>query len=165
MSSTEIQGYTLEQRVQGLIALARFNGNPALAEEETGIPAATLSMWKGDPEYRETRERFQSIVEQEFVKQAREVALLELEVERRAAERTLKALKDEPWRVNPRDAAQIANNMAKAKGANIDKVLTLTGRPKEIVQHDFQGIVESLVARRVLTPLPETVESTAEEDA
>jgi len=156
--------YTMEQRVQGLVALARFNGNAERASQECGVPARTLRDWKDSSEYEDTRQRFQDTVELEFVKQAREITLLEMEVERKAAERALWVLENEPHRLRGTDAASMATQMAKAKGFNIDKVLTLTGRPKEIVQHDFSKIVEALVAKRVLAPLPQVVEGTAIEE-
>ena len=81
--------YTMEQRVQGLVALARFNGNAERASQECGVPARTLRDWKDSSEYEDTRQRFQDTVELEFVKQAREITLLEMEVERKAAERAL----------------------------------------------------------------------------
>lgn len=156
--------YTMEQRIQGLVTLARFNGNASRASQECGIPERTLRDWKDAPDYEATRQRFQDTIEAEFVKQSREITLLEMEVERKAAERALWVLENEPHRLRGTDAASMAQQMAKAKGQNIDKVLSLTGRPKEIVQHDFGKIVEALVAKRVLAPLPQVVEGTAIEE-
>jgi hypothetical protein len=69
-------------------------------------------------------------VEDVIVQQARELALKAAEVERKALDKQLKALDG-----TVKDASASARNAAVVKGVNVDKLLTLSGRPSKVVEH------------------------------
>ena len=131
---------TLEDIERGLTALALTAGRPVqasdrLKEQGLDIPASTLCRWR-DHQY---HERYLEIattvayrVEDVIVQEARETAALAAQLERAALERAYRQVMNSKEGV---DASQVAQRASTVKGINVDKLLQLTGRPTQVVEH------------------------------
>ncbi len=146
--------YTDEQQTRGLLALVACAGSAsaaaqALEQQGHPIPVSTLRTWTATrrDELDGLRDRYAPQLEEEIVRQLRDLALYAPRVQRKAielAEERLDAGKD----INP---AQTAASLAKVAANATDKLLALTGRPTQITEHrSVEEITRGLVAAGVL---------------
>ena len=143
---------------KGLMALIEAGGNAAQAAKNyTAVSEATLRNWRNDTHaqrYRDLEATYVKEVEGELIAQARENAHRAGEIERQLIE--------DMASVGDRDKPAALRAITDAKTKNVDKYLTLTGRPSAIVeQRDIGSILESLSRLNVLKV--GAVDSTAEE--
>jgi hypothetical protein len=126
------------------------------------VNADTIQSWRSGPcrdLYRRYQEEYAPKLEEALVREAREVAGRAMILERRLLDETERQLST--GKMN--DPAKAAANISRVKQSAIDKLLSLTGRPTTITQHqDAAEIIRALEGRGVLVPLDQIVESTAE---
>lgn len=131
--------YMPEEIERGLLELAITGGRPVLAirrleasgQLPDGLNEGTLRYWRDQSHserYQELATQHARRVEDTITQQARETALLAAEVERQAIEAT--AVQIATGQI--KDASTAARNLSTVKGINVDKLLTLTGRPTQI---------------------------------
>jgi hypothetical protein len=186
--SVGARDYTPTEVDAALTTLAYYGGNAARAAAELGIPHSTLKLWRAHSHrdrYLEIAEREGPRLEQIAAQQAREVILRAGEAEhslldilnaRMADEsapepqrddfpnETLYLLAYEQWlkRGSSKELSELAGTLQRvttAKGINGTKLLELTGRPTQIVEHRDPKQAAQALARR----LGVTIESTATE--
>jgi beta-phosphoglucomutase-like phosphatase (HAD superfamily) len=131
-----------------------------LANQGLTFGKAELTKMLDSDDYQLAREKYQLELETAIVLQARENAAYALEVERQAIEKAAELL---PMIRSADYAARVASDLSRVKTQNIDKVLSLTGRPAQIIERrSFDEIVHKLVETKLLVPVSDA-ESTAEE--
>lgn len=134
---------------QALTVVAYYGGNCARASEELGIPKQTLHDWRTADHrdrYREIAEREAPKLEAIAAQQAREVILRAADVEHNILDR----LADDT--LSTKELAEAAGALQRtttAKGINTTKLLELTGRPTQIIEHrdpreDLRGLARDL---------------------
>jgi hypothetical protein len=136
----QIDRALLELVVSGSSVAARRR----LAAQGLVVSDRTLRDWRlrYSDRYAEIAERHAPEVERVIVQEARELAVLAAEVERKALGKELEALDN-----GVKDASASARNAATVAGINLDKVLAYTGPPKAIVEHrQVDDIVRKLQA-------------------
>jgi hypothetical protein len=156
--------YSAEQIDRALLELAvcgtSTEARRRLAAQGLQVSDRTLREWKQVryPErYVEIAQQHARQVEEVIVQQARDTALAAAEVERHALAGELKAIKAG----KVRDHSASARNASTVKGINVDKLLTLSGRPNTIVENrNADDLIRKLHA---LAPTAITVEGNAEE--
>jgi hypothetical protein len=166
MATTAItrRRYSPEQIDRALLELAicgtSTEARRRLAAQGLQVSDRTLRDWKQvryPDRYRQIAEQHARQVEDVIVQQARETALFAGHVERSALAAELKAI--EAGKV--RDHSASARNASTVKGINVDKLLTLSGRPSQVVEHrQADDLLRKLA---VIAPGVVTVESEAEE--
>lgn len=116
----------LELALSGSTERASLN----LKARGVDVPGRTLRVWR-----QTKRDRLQEIqtqlapqIEELIVSEARTSAMLAAEVEREALKQTLTQLKAG----QAKDPSTSARNASTVKGINVDKMLTLSGRPSVI---------------------------------
>jgi hypothetical protein len=147
------------RRERGLLALALCGGNRWRAAETSGIPEYTLKMWK--EKHREDYERvcrdvaprLESIVVNESY--ARVIALGELEA--LAMEKLEAALRNDE--IPARDLPGALRNITTSKAINVDKILALSGRPTQVIEHRSMPAIYERLSK--LGALTKPVEGTA----
>lgn len=152
--------------LQALVAWAG-NANAAVKwleahAEGRRVPAAlTLTSWsrtKHWERYEQIREQFGGLREKTISNDMRDAAQEAVETQRLAVEKArerLEAGRDD-------DPARSAASLAKVAQSNIDKLLSLTGRPTQITEsRNVNEILRSLVAKGVLS-LPDEVVTDAQ---
>lgn len=120
-----------------LMALVAWAGQVSLASrylkehKGIGIAPVTLTDWKVryQERYDEMRVKYQAQLEGGLANELREVAMLATQTERLAIEKT----RDRLEKNEDPDPARTAANLSSVKQRSIDKLMTLTGRPKEYV--------------------------------
>jgi hypothetical protein len=162
--STQVtrSNYGPEQIDKALLAYAACGANAAkacrlLKERGIGVHPKTLTQWaegRYADRYMEIHAKHGQQLDRVLAQETRDIALRASQVERLAVDETEKELKAG----TVKDASAAARNMAVVKGVATDKLLTLTGRPAQIVEHrSAQDLVKKLEALGV-------VDSTAEEE-
>lgn len=148
----------------GLMELVTNGGNVTAAARTIGVKRDTLADWRSKThaaKYAEMREKYLAEVEEKIVTQAFQTALLAQDIERELLEKNRKA--------GPREAPQALRAVVDSKAKNIDKALTLMGRPSRITQErGVEDILENLMKRGVLKQQEEpgtVVEGTVTRDA
>ncbi len=123
--------HTTEQVLEGLATVASCGGRFKPAADRLGIADTTLSRWrdKYPNRYRQIAERVATEVEADIIVKCREAAIQVSDAEIVAIEETVKRLPE------LKDPSQVLKNLSTVKGINIDKVLALTGRPIQHIQH------------------------------
>lgn len=121
---------------EALRVLVFYGGNAVRASKDTGVPDRTLRQWRNETH----RDLYQDIAEREGPKleaiaaaQAREVLLRASAVEHRILDRL-----DTEEELSTKETTELAGALQRvttAKGINTTKVLELTGRPTQVVQH------------------------------
>jgi hypothetical protein len=156
-SDARSRKYTPEQVEKALLELALVGGNSGEASrrlEGVGIKvsARLLRLWRSGlhaKRYGQLAQEHARQVEETIVQEARETAILAAEVERLALAKTLEQL--EAGEI--RDAAAVARNASTVKGINVDKLLTLSGRPNQIVEHgNPDELLAQLIRDGIFTP-------------
>jgi hypothetical protein len=156
--------YTPVEIDKALLVLAGCGGNSWRASEITGVPSTTLRDWRVN----EHRDRYLKLADQErprleqlAVEDAIGAMMLAGEIEREIGNQLLERLGDE--QTKPKEIAELAGALQRSttsKGINGTKLLELTGRPTQVVEHrDGTQILEEL--KRIAPGL--IIDSTAEE--
>jgi hypothetical protein len=155
--------YSHEEIETGLMAMIAWVGNASAAsrylqsEKQLTISPGTLNNWKQIHaiRYDELREKYAAQMESQIAHELRDVARLATDVQRLALQRAserLEAGEDD-------DPSRSAANAARVSQSNIDKLLSLTGRPTQITETRNLGeILRSLAAKGVIA-IPETAET------
>lgn len=148
--------FTAEEIETCLHALVAWAGNASQtsrylkAEKDLDISHVTLNNWKRvhGPRYDEIREKYTAQIETRLAFEMRETAALavaatKLGVEK-AAEKLEAGKEDDPSRA--------AANLSRIAQSNVDKLLSLTGRPSRITEDRNIGeILRSLAAKGVIS--------------
>lgn len=159
--SNVVAVYDQARITEGLMGVCAAAGSIARAAEATGIPPSTLRRWKNEqyPDlYRRLEDQYGRELEEQIVALARENASLAAHATREGIERTLEDIRAGKCR----DTAQATANLAKVMSTNVDKVLSLTGRPvnpEGTGAKDMMDLVKSMMSLGVLR----VVDATAEE--
>lgn len=166
---SDVASYELADINKGLAAVAEAGGNYKQASQECGIPRDTLMLWVKErypDRYRDVKENYERALEDEIVAVARGNAVAAARGTTTAIQASLDALNDP--RTPAREKSQIALNLSKVMGTNVDKVLALTGRPVDGDSGSATAVelIKGLVGSGVLRALPAAaadVDGTAEE--
>jgi hypothetical protein len=144
--------FTPEERDTALLELALCGGNSGVAADrlrEKGFEIGddVLRHWRlytYAGRYHELAEGRAREIEDAVVVKQREAAMRAVELQIRATEKTMDALDSG----DVKDPSSVVKNAAIAAGVNVDKVLTLTGRPSAIVSHsDPREALERILSR------------------
>jgi transposase-like protein len=150
--------YTPEDKRTGLIAVL-VTGSATHAAEQTGIPRTTLESWRDNSEtelFAQLSREYGPLIEQVITAQTRESVVRLGQAERQLTDRLLENLD----RLDPRDVPNAIKNIVAAKSQNTDKLMLLTGRATERVEHvDARDILADI--QKIVTPY---INTTAEED-
>lgn len=136
---------------QALTVLAYYGGNAARASLETGVPAMTLKDWRNTAHldvYQEIQEREGPKLEAIAAAQAREAIIRSSDVEHRIFDRLSQETED----LTTKELSELTGALqraATAKGINTTKLLELTGRPTQIVEHRDPKQAAEALARRL----------------
>lgn len=146
---TPAPGESIERALTALLA---FGGSAKAAAValDGAIDVETLERWR-DIEHADQYAALQAEhgkdIEEAMVREMRDIARLALSGQRLAVEKAIEGLD----RANPRDAAQIALNLAKVTQAGVDKILALTGRPTTISEHrSATELIRALASKGVI---------------
>lgn len=128
---------------------------------EGTVTYQTICQWKREThfaQYREIEERYGRELEELLVVQARANAMRAGEIEAELIEKMLT--------VEGRDAPQALRAITDAKTKNVDKMLSLTGRPSQITEsRDMGAILESLARLNVIKVVePAAIDGSAVEE-
>jgi hypothetical protein len=147
------------RRQRGLLALALGGGSLRRAAAMSGISENTLKEWRGRfrEEYervcRDVAPRLEAIVVNECY--ARVIALGELET--LAMEKLEAALANNE--IPARDLPGALRNITTSKAINVDKILALSGRPTQVIEHRSMPAIYERLSK--LGALTKPVEGTA----
>lgn len=137
---------------KALTTLAYYGGNSARAGKALGISDATLREWRTQKH----RERYLEICEREAPKlealaanQAREIIVRSAEVEHSILDRLAAQDDQEPTTKELSELAGALQRLSTSKGINTTKLLELTGRPTQIVEHRDPKQAAAALARRL----------------
>lgn len=146
-----------------LRTLVYYGGNTSRTSAEVGIPQQTLHDWRAH----DHRDRYLEIAEREAPKlealaaqQARELILRAGDAEHGLLDKLNTALANDE--TTPKELSELAGTLQRlttSKGINGTKLLELTGRPTQIVEHRDPKQAATALARR----LGLTIDSTAED--
>jgi hypothetical protein len=165
-----IEQYPMEKVVECLTVLVEHRGNVRAASEHLDVSPTTIQKWAQETyadRYRQIEERYGLEIEQQIVMEARETAATAARATRMGVEQVVKEI--EAGELKGRELAQATYALAKIMGTNVDKVLTLTGRPTNPGKgsvSDALGIVRELEASGLITVRNQAqaaIPSTAEE--
>ena len=146
-----------QERDQALLALIACGGHAERAAEQLKaqglpIPRRTLSDWRHRyaDRLRELHDRHAPAIEAELVRRAREVALQAFAAAAQAVEHAEADL--EAGRV--KDTAGAARNLATTGAIAADKLMALTGRPTQVIEHrEPSQIIASLRRKGIVIDL------------
>jgi hypothetical protein len=151
--------YTPEEVERCLLELALVGGNSNAASErlneEAGIDISPrlLRLWRGElhaRRYQELLSENAREIEETIIAECRETAVLAAMVERAALQLTLEQIKSGKIR----DPSAAARNAGATKGVNIDKMLTLSGRPTQIIEQSSPDeMLAALLRDKVFVPV------------
>lgn len=142
--------YSPAQVDAALLALAT-TGSGRLAAQQVDVPERTIQDWRHRyaQRYQELADKHQRQIEDVIVQQARDTAIMAGDIERQVLER----LSTQVDSLDAKDAAATVRNLSTAKGINVDKLLTLTGRPSQVTEHrstdDLMRKLESLKVKAI----------------
>lgn len=155
---TEVKRFSEDQQVviKVLTLLAWRHGSyPGTIKdlERMGIliTKAQLEHWvKGQYAelYRQIRDDYARVSEADMVRDMREIVNQAADGERLAIERTMEGL-EKP--IDAKDASTVAFNLSRTKRENAHSMLTLQGRPTQIIEdRSAENAVKKLVARKII---------------
>lgn len=130
---------------RALLQLVANAGNVAKTAKEVGVPESTLRSWKNDlhsEQYRRLEEDHGRELELQAADQARQTIVRAGEIERELLERARQAQSDM--------VPQALRAVTDVKAKNVDRLLSLTGRPvqpRDSDGNDLIGLVKSMVDR------------------
>lgn len=150
--------FTAKDVARGLNALVAFGGTPGPASRalkatfDLDVNPTTLRAWRDHTH----AERYVTLqlehaqdIEDAIIRETRDLARAASMAERIAIESCLEQL--DGGRLRAQEISQVALNMSKIKASNIDKLLSLTGRPTAITEHrSASEIIRALEAKGVL---------------
>jgi hypothetical protein len=151
---------------EALIVLAYHGGNAIRTSTQTGIPAMTLRDWRNHvhrDRYLEIAERERPKLEAIAVDQALNSIIRSGEIEGKVLDLLDAATSEEHEALKPKDIVELTGALQRvttSKGINTDKLMTWTGRPKEIIEHRDPKQAAAALARR----LGVSIDSTATEE-
>lgn len=148
--------YTPEDKRAGLITLLA-TGSATVASEQTGIPKSTLESWReNDVElWSKLSHEHGAQVDQAIAAQMRETVVTLGNIERKLTNR----LWENADKLDVRDIPNALKNVTASKAQNTDKLLLLTGRATDRVEHvDARDLITEI--RKIAEPY---VNSTAED--
>jgi hypothetical protein len=170
VSPIGVPKYSTEQLDMLLLKIVEWRGSPAkahleLLDEGWEISKDSLQQlkFKYSERYAELEEIYAREVEGEIIAQARENARLAGEATREAITATMKALED--GKIEGVDLARTAQALSRTMGTNIDRVLSMTGRPinpTDKSAKDALSIVRDLVGSGVIKVRNEATDAPAE---
>jgi hypothetical protein len=144
-TSTDIE--PIRPDIDSALGLLAVNGgNLAQTARQTSRAPATLRDWREShpARYREHCERIAQAVERDIVIGARNLAQSVGETERLALERTHEQLEAN----QAKDPSGVLLRLATTKGIQLTKLLELTGRPTQIVEHrDASELMRAIRSR------------------
>lgn len=146
-----------EEKLRAMTVLATHAGNAGLTaqvlKEQLGLnmKPAEIRRWRNS-EFREDYERLVADMgdqTQAVINEVMETARLAAQAERLAIERTLHELQNGTCK----DPARAARDLAHIKATNVEKFLTLSGRPSQIVEiQNPDEALQELVRMGVFKP-------------
>lgn len=152
--------FTPEDKLRAITVLALHNGNTKLTvqvvKEQFGLnmTAESIRRWRNS----ELREKYEQLVAdqgdqtQAVINEVMETARLAAQAERLAIEKTLHMLTLDGDK-GIKDPARAARDLAHIKATNVEKFLTLSGRPNVIVEtQNPDDAMAELVRMGVLKP-------------
>lgn len=156
--------YTEADIDQALLALALSGGSSAVAskrlkEQGAEIPEKTLRNWRENQypkRYAHLQQKYGAELEELAVRGIRSNLLLADQLERDMLEDFAGSYKS----LDAKDKAGAIRNIATTKAINADKLLQLTGRPTQTIEHRNASDLLAQIAQRVGLP---AIEGTAEE--
>lgn len=139
------------EKAVALAALAANLGNVKQTARDIGRDPSTLRRWRDEnPEtYKGLEDKAALMVEQEILQRARQNA----QNAGMAVEDAIRLAKEklESTSLPATDLSRIARDLSQVHSQNVDKVLTLTGRPAVITEsRELVALVQSLEADGVL---------------
>lgn len=149
--------YSVEEIDLGLTAFALEGGRgkqveAVLAEAGIDIPLATIRNWA----YKVHKERYEQIsievekqVRTRLKDQYHRLAKISAKLSEDLLERIQGILDDPAAEVELRDLAKLLHEAGWAGGVATDKLQILTGRPTQIVEHDFTELQRALEQKGV----------------
>jgi transposase-like protein len=148
---------------KALTVLAYYGGNSVRAAAELGMSSSTLRLWRSSTHrdrYLEIAEREGPRLEQLAAQQARELILRAGDAEHGLLDRLNTALENpETPSKELSDLAGTLQRLTTSKGINGTKLLELTGRPTQIVEHrDPRAEIRAMAREFGIT-----IESTAQD--
>lgn len=151
--------HTEKEITESLMAMIAWAGNAnaasrALKAKGISVSGTTLTQWTREKyydRYDKMREQYAAQLEGQLAHEYRDIARLAVEVEREALEYMREYMKSG----KERDPSRAAANAATVAAKMTDKVMSLTGRPTQIVEtRNTEEILRSLAAKGVFQ-LPE----------
>ena len=148
---TNIRGRTPEDVIRCLSVLAACHGastkaESVLKEQGQNVDSSTLVRWRKiyPKRYAALHDEMARELEEQGIRNGREMILELHEAERLALSKTIEAL--EGGKV--RDPAGTLQRLATTRGITTDKLMTLTGRPTQITENrSVDEIIRALRAR------------------
>lgn len=137
---------------KALTVLAYYGGNSARASAETGIAASTLRDWRTTvhrDRYLEITEREGPRLEALAANQARELVIRSADIEHAIIDRLAAQDDEAPTTKELTELAGALQRITTSKGINTTKLLELTGRPTQVVEHRDPKQAAAALARRL----------------
>lgn len=138
---------------KALTVLAYYGGNAVRAASDIGMSDRTLRLWRSETHrerYLEIAEREGPRLEQLAAQQARELILRAADAEHGVLDRLATRLDDtESTSKELSELAGTLQRLTTSKGINGTKLLELTGRPTQIVEHRDPKQAAQALARRL----------------
>lgn len=166
---SRINEWSEKQAIEILTLLAMNAGNikktleEYKAEHGKAPTSATVAGWRDRryaDEYARIRDEYAREFEAEAIRTYRDRMRQAADVEMLAIQRLAEAL--ESNRISVKDLAPAAGAMSRIKASNADQLLTLTGRPTQIIDdRSAEQVIQGLVRKKVLR----VVRDESEEDA
>lgn len=157
MSDKPVKRYTPEEKRAGLIALL-VTGSPTEAAKQTGIAGGTLAYWRDTSEtelYSRLSREHSQVIDEQITAQVRDSVVQLGQIERKLTDKLLADVDS----LDTRDIPNAIKNVVAARSQSTDKLLLLTGRATERVEHlDARDLVANI--RKMVQPY---VDTTAEE--
>lgn len=123
------------RRQRAFIALALAGGNAERAAERCDASARSIRRWRDShgEEYERVRRDLAPQIEATVLAECHATAVRLGEIERLAAEKLAIALEND--QIPAKDLPSALQRLTTAKAINIDKILVMSGRPTQVVEH------------------------------
>ena len=145
-SPTYSTKYTEEEVQLGLVAYALANGNHRrcaviLSERGLKIPEATVRSWATMTKrelYQRIRAKVEDHVNTQLADAHFDMAYMALDIEQRTLIQIRERLEEK--KLDGKELASIARTAGTNSGIHTEKAMALSGKPTQIIQHDFSDI-------------------------